>query len=54
MKKEMDEFQKCMGSQHVNNALNTWNGPSTRFMHDLPINSPVLVYREWNASQSRE
>jgi len=30
----------------VNNALNTQNGPNIEALHDLPPNSPVLIYRE--------
>ena len=54
MKKAMDEVRKCTASRQVNDALNTRNGPSTASVHDLPINSPVLVYREGKASQSGE
>ena len=44
MKKAIDEVRKCIASQQVNNVFNTCNGPSTASVHDLPINSPVLVY----------
>ena len=54
MKKAMDEVRKCTASRQVNDALNTRNGPSTAAVHDLPINSPVLVYREGNVGQSGE
>ena len=54
MKKAMDEVRKCTASRQVNDALNTCNGPSTASVHDLPINSPVLIYREGKASQSGE
>jgi hypothetical protein len=30
----------------VNNALNARNGPTTESLHDLPLNSDVLVWRE--------
>ena len=51
MKKAIDEIQKCTASQQVNNALNIQNGPFIASVHDLPINSPVLLYREQNADQ---
>ncbi len=54
MKKAMNEVRKCTASRQVNNALNTRNGPSTAAVHGLPINSPVLVYREGNVGQSGE
>ena len=41
IKKAMDKVQKCTTFRQVNNALNTWNGPLTAAVHDLPINSPV-------------
>ena len=44
MKKALDEVRKCTASQQVNDPLNTWNGPSTATVYDLPINSPILVY----------
>ena len=54
IKKAMNEVRKCTTSQQVNDVLNTWNGPSTATVHGLPINSPVLVYREGNVGQSEE
>ena len=44
MKKAMDEVRKCTTSQQVNNALNTQNRLSIVALHDLPINSSILVY----------
>lgn len=52
MEKAMEEVRKSIASRQVNNALNTWNGPSTTLLHDLPLKSLVLVYRKDNASQS--
>ena len=54
MKKAIDEVQKCTTLQQVNNALNTQNRSSIASMHNLPINSFALVYREQNAGQSGE
>lgn len=48
MQKTINEIQKYIVSHQVNNVLNTQNRPSTRSMHNLSINSPVLVYREGN------
>ena len=46
MKKAMEEIRKLNASRQVNDAINTRNGPSTTHLHDLPLNAPVLVYRE--------
>ena len=54
MRKAIDEVRRFTASRRINDGLNTRNGPSTASVHDLPINSPVLVYRERNAGQSRE
>ena len=54
MKKAIDEVRKYTSSRQINNALNTWNGPSTTFVHDLLIISLVLMYQESNASQTRK
>lgn len=51
MRKAMEEVRKSVASRQVNDALNTQNGPSTTLLHDLPLNSLVLVYREGNAGQ---
>lgn len=52
MRKAMEEVRKSHGSRKVNDALNTRNGPSTSLIHDLPLNSPVLVFREGSAGKS--
>lgn len=54
MQKAMDEVQKYTSSQQMNDALSTWNRFYTASMHDLPINSPVLMYHERITSQLRE
>ena len=54
MRKAIDEVRRFTASRRINDGLNTRNGPSTASVHDLPINSPVLVYRERNAGQSEE
>jgi hypothetical protein len=46
IRKAMDEVVKLRAKTQVNNALNTRNGPDTEHLHDLPLNSDVLVWRE--------
>jgi hypothetical protein len=52
IKKAMAEIQKLRAERQIADALNTRNGPSTSAIHDLPPNSPVLIYREGNTGQS--
>lgn len=54
MIRAIDEVQKCSASQQINDVLNTWNRPLTAAVYNLPINSPVLVYRKENIGQSRK
>lgn len=51
MKNTMDKVWNCTISWQVNNALNTCNKPSIRSVHDLSINSLILVYQKKNANQ---
>src|SRR6266568_8382064 len=47
----MAEIVKLWAKQTVNNALHHRNGPNTTLVHDLPLNSEVLVWRKsgsWN------
>ena len=47
----MAEIVKLWAKQTVNSALHRRNGPNTTLVHDLPLNSKVLVWREsgnWN------
>jgi hypothetical protein len=46
IRKAMQEVVKIRAKMQVNNALNTRNGPVTEPIHDLPINSDVMVWRE--------
>ena len=48
----MEEVSKIRAQRQVDNALNQRNGPSVTAIHDLPINSDVLVWREGNTGQS--
>ena len=47
----MAEVVKLRAKQTVNNALHYHNGPNTTSVHDLPLNSEVLIWRKsgsWN------
>jgi hypothetical protein len=46
MKKAMEEVQKSIATRQMNDALNTRNGFTITLIHGLPLNSPVLVFRE--------
>ena len=41
--KAMAKIVKLWAKQTVNNALHHCNGPNTTLVHDLPLNSEVLV-----------
>jgi hypothetical protein len=51
LKKAMTEIQKLRAKRQVDDALNTRNGPSTTDIHELTLNSDVLVWREGNTGQ---
>lgn len=44
MQKAINEVQRYTAFQQINNTLNTLNGLSTTFVHNLPIYILVLVY----------
>jgi hypothetical protein len=46
IRKAMAEIVKLRAKQAVNNALYYRNGPNTTLVHDLPLNSEVLVWRK--------
>jgi hypothetical protein len=48
MKKTMNEIKRFMTIRRVNDALNTRNESSIMTIHDLSLNSQVLVFRENN------
>ena len=52
IKKAMEEIARIRARKQVNDALNQRNGPSVTTIHDLPLNSDVLVWREGNTGQS--
>jgi hypothetical protein len=52
MRKAMKEVRKTIAFRQMNVVLNMQNDLSTILIHDLSLNSLVLVYRERNADQS--
>ena len=52
IRKAMEEVLKVRAERQINNALNQRNGPSVDAIHNLPLNSDVLVGREGNTGQS--
>ena len=52
LKKAMVEIQRFRAKRLVADALNTRDGPSTAHIHDLTLNSDVLVWREGNTGQT--
>jgi len=42
----MEEVSRLQAKRQVTEALRQRNGPRTSDLHDLPINSEVLVWRE--------
>ena len=51
-KKATNEIKELRAKMQVQEALNHRNGPLTTAIHDLPINSEVLVWREGNARKT--
>jgi hypothetical protein len=52
IRKAMQEVMKLRLQRQVKEALTQRNGPDTSTLHDTPINSDVLVWREGNAGRS--
>lgn len=52
IEKAMNEVRKFRAENQVADALNTRNGPLVNPVHDLPLNSDVLVWREGNAGRT--
>ena len=52
IRKVMVEVAKLRAKRAVNDTLYHRNGPDTTPVHDLPLNSEVLVWREGNIGQS--
>jgi hypothetical protein len=51
LKKATAEIQRIRARRQVADALNSRNGPNTANIHDLQLNSDVLVWREGNTGQ---
>jgi hypothetical protein len=51
LRKAIEEIKSLQASHEVVRALNTRNRPSTTDIHELPLNSEVLVWREGNTGQ---
>src|SRR6266702_1698326 len=47
----MEEVKKLRAERQVADALNMRNGPKTTAIHNLPLNSPILVWREGPTGQ---
>ncbi len=52
MRKTMNEVRKLIATRQLNDALNIRNDSSSILIHNLSLNSFVLVYRERNDNQS--
>jgi hypothetical protein len=52
MKKAMNEVRKFNATRQMNDALNTRNESSISLIHDLSLNSLILMFRESNIDQS--
>lgn len=52
IEKAMKEVRTLYAERQVNDALNTRNGPMVSVLHDLLLNSDVLVWREGNAGHT--
>ena len=52
VKKVINEIKELYTKIQVQEVLNHQNGPLITAIHDLPINSEVLVWREGNAGKT--
>lgn len=52
IKKAMAEVSRIRVTTQVNKALHERNGPSITDIYNLPLNSPVLVWRKGNTGRS--
>ena len=48
LKKVIEEIKKIQAECQIMDTLSTRNGPNMTVIHDLPLNSPILVWRESN------
>jgi hypothetical protein len=54
MRKIMNEIRKDIAARQINDVINTRNDSFTKIIHDLSLNSDVLMFRERNTDQSDE
>ncbi len=52
IKKAMDEITKIRVEHQVTDTLRQRNGPSTANIHNLPLLSPILVWRKANTGKA--
>ena len=52
IKKAIIEIQKLQAKHQIANALNMCNRPKTDAVHNLPPNSPILIWRKENTGQA--
>jgi len=52
IKKAIEEIARIRAKKQVDDALNQQNGLSITTIHDLPLNSDILIWREGNTRQS--
>ncbi len=53
MRKTMNEVRKFVATRQLNDVLHMRNDSFTILIHDLSLNSLVLIYRERNDDQSK-
>ena len=51
LKRAIEEIKKLRAERQVADALQMRNGPTTTAIHNLPLNSPVMVWREGPTGQ---
>ena len=52
--KAMEEVKKMIVEKQIRNALNIRNESIVSHLHDLPLNSEVLIWRESNANKTNK
>lgn len=52
MRKAMKKVRRSVASRQINDVINIRNDSSISNIHNLSLNSPVLVFRERNTDQS--
>ena len=51
IEKAIEQVRKIRAENQVIDALNTWNRPLVDLIHDLPLNSDILIWRKDNAER---